>query len=297
MHAVAELFVLDLGDHLRRHLDTELHRQTLDALLLALGGSRRQLVDHILRHGDAGDVLVHVARHARRLERNDARHDVGLDARGIDLFKEALKDVQVKNTLGLDVHRAVFDLLAQLVDLQLDGVVHGRDGRALVELRCAAGDLVAAAVAVRLLHLREHFQDADGVEVIDRLTFAAVAHDGMVAGEREHRVDAERGGGENIAHDRHTVAVTAGHLEAGLNARLLQLDAKTKAGGFEAGGLHIGHVHAVYLAVQKLRRFHLLGKIIALRGRHLGGDAELAGLKCFFQDAHFLSPFRLMVLG
>ena len=74
------MLVFDLCDHFRCHLHAELHRKTLDALCLALFGSGSQAVDHLLRHGNAGDIFVHVARHARRLERNDASHDVGLDA-------------------------------------------------------------------------------------------------------------------------------------------------------------------------------------------------------------------------
>ena len=120
----------------------------------------------------------------------------------------------------------------------------------------------------------------------------------MVAREREHRVDAEGGGGEDIAHDRHTVAVTAGHLQNGLDARVLERDAQAKAGGLEAGGLHIGHVDAVDLAVQELGSFELLRKIITLRGRHFGGDAKFTGFKSLFQLTHnYFFPFKLIVLG
>ena len=124
----------------------------------------------------------------------------------------------------------------------------------------------------------------------------------MVAREREHRVDAEGGGGEDIAHDRHTVAVTAGHLQNGLDARVLERDAQAKAGGLEdnmkkviltgdrpTGRLHIGHVDAVDLAVQELGSFELLRKIITLRGGHFGSDAKFTGCKSLFQHTHIIS--------
>ena len=289
MDAVAQMLVLDLRDHLRCHLDAELHGNTLDTLFLALGCRCGKLVDHILRHRDAGDVFVHVPRHARSLERDDTSHDMRLDTGRVDLIQEALERFQIKNTLRLDVLRAVFDLLAQLVDLQLDGVIDRSDGSALVELRRAAGDLIAAAVAVRLLHLREHLQNADGIQIIDRLGFRTVADDGMVARQSQHRVDAEGRCGQNIAHDGHTVAVAAGHLQDRLDARILERDAQAEAGRLETGGLHIGHVDAVNLAVQELCSLQLLGKIITLRGGHFGGDAKFTGFKSLFQHTHIIS--------
>ena len=39
MYAVAQVFVFDLGNHFCGHLDSQLHRQALDALLLALSSS------------------------------------------------------------------------------------------------------------------------------------------------------------------------------------------------------------------------------------------------------------------
>ena len=54
-----------------------------------------------------------------------------LDTGRVDLIQEALERFQIKNTLRLDVLRAVFDLLAQLVDLQLDGVIDRSDGSPL----------------------------------------------------------------------------------------------------------------------------------------------------------------------
>ena len=62
-----------------------------------------------------------------------------------------LKRFEIKNALRLDVLRARVHLLAQLVDLQFNRVIDRGDGSALVELRRAAGNLVAAAVAVCLL--------------------------------------------------------------------------------------------------------------------------------------------------
>ena len=50
----------------------------------------------------------------------------------------------------------------------------------------------------------------------------------------------------------------------------------------EAAKLLNGKVHGVDLGGKQLAGFQLLGKIIALRGRHLGGHTEFAGFQCFF---------------
>ena len=65
-------------------------------------------------------------------------------------------------------------------------------------------------------------------------------------------------------------------------ARILERDAQAEAGRLETGGLHIGHVDAVNLAVQELCSLQLLGKIITLRGGHFGGDAKFTGFKSLF---------------
>ena len=57
----------------------------------------------------------------------------------------------------------------------------------------------------------------------------------------------------------------------------------------EAGKLLAPKVHAVNLAIEKLCRFQLLGKIITLRGGHLGGNAEFTGFKSLFQHTHIIS--------
>ena len=72
-------------------------------------------------------------------------------------------------------------------------------------------------------------------------------------------------------------------------ARILERDAQAEAGRLETGGLHIGHVDAVNLAVQELCSLQLLGKIITLRGGHFGGDAKFTGFKSLFQHTHIIS--------
>lgn len=63
MYAVAEMLVVNPGNHLCCHFDAELHRETLDTLFFALGGSRSQTINHILWDVDAEDILVHVFGH------------------------------------------------------------------------------------------------------------------------------------------------------------------------------------------------------------------------------------------
>ena len=104
----------------------------------------------------------------------------------------------------------------------------------------------------------------------------------MVACERENRINAEAGRGQNVCHNGHAVAVAAGHLQDRLHARVFKRDAKAEAGCLQRRGLHIRNVHGVNLRGKQLAGFQLLCKIIALRGRHLGGYAELAIFQCLF---------------
>ena len=113
-----------------------------------------------------------------------------LDPGGIDQIEEPLEGIEIEDAPRLNVHCTGLDLLTQFVDLQFNRVIDGGHGSTLIEMRRAAGQLVAAAVAVRLLHFRQHLQNTDGVGIIDRLAFRAVANDGVVAGEREHRINA-----------------------------------------------------------------------------------------------------------
>ena len=285
MDAVAELALLDLAAEVRGHLDARLHGQTLHALLLALGSCRGELGDLVVRNGDARHVLVHVLGHAGRLQRDDAGHDVHLDVGLGDLIHEGLQRLDGKDALGLDILRARIHLLLQLVDLQEDGLIHGSDGRALVEVG-RGGQIVAATVLAGGFHPGEHLQDAHGIQIEHGLGGLAVAHGGVVAGQSQHGVDAERRCGEHVAHDRHAGAIAAGHLNDGLQAVLLQRDAEAQRGRLQGRGLHVRHVHAVHNALQALCDLHFLGKIVALRGGHLSGDTKNATFQGLFKYAH-----------
>ena len=52
----------------------------------------------------------------------------------------------------------------------------------------------------------------------------------MVAGQRQYGVDAEGGGGQDIAHNRHPAAVPAGDLQNRLHPRLLEIRVPIMAG-------------------------------------------------------------------
>ena len=287
MDACAKVFGPDIGDELRRQVDAQL--AGLDAPLL---GTRQQ-VDLVQGHGDAGDVCVHELRHAGGFQGDDARHDGHIDARLLHGVQEPLQALGVENALGLDVLRTGVHLLLQLVDLQNHRLIDGGDAGTLEEPG-RGGQGIAAAVKPRLLHPGQHFQDADGIQIVDGLAVPAVADNRMVAGQRQDGVDAEGSGGKDVAHNGHAAPVPAGDLQNRLDARLLQVDAQAQGAGLQAGGLHIGDVDALDPASQDLGHLQLLGKITALGGRHLGGDGEFALLKGSFQLAHFFPSLRLM---
>ena len=104
----------------------------------------------------------------------------------------------------------------------------------------------------------------------------------MVAGQCQHGINTKGSCSQCVAHQCHTVTVTAGHLQNRLYASLLQLDAQTQTGCLQAGRLHIGDIDTVNLAPEQLSCFHLLGKIITLRRGHLSGNTKLTGFQRVF---------------
>jgi len=100
----------------------------------------------------------------------------------------------------------------------------------------------------------------------------------MISGEGKDGIDAEGGGGEYISHNRHAAAVPAGDLEDGLHPRLLEVDAQSQGGCFQARGLHIRHVDGMDLALQQPGGGQLLAEIGTLGRGHLRRDGERAAL-------------------
>ena len=131
MYAVAEMLVVNPGNHLCCHFDAELHRETLDTLFFAFGGSRSQTINHILRDVDAGDILVHVFSHTGGLQRDDAGHNVRLDPGAIDQIEEPLEGIEIEDAPRLNVHCTGLDLLTQFVDLNFNRVIVGGHGSTL----------------------------------------------------------------------------------------------------------------------------------------------------------------------
>ena len=292
MDTVAQLLFLDLTAQIGGHFNAGSCGQTLHALFLALCRCGSQLGDLIIRNRDARYVFIHVLRHARGLQRDDASHDVHLDVGLFNLIHELLQRFHGEDALRLHVLRARVYLLLQLVDLQEDGFINGRYRRALIEVR-RSGQRVATAIGAGFFHLGQHAQNAQRIQIEYGLGALAIANHGMIAGQRQHGIDAKRGCGQHIAHDRHAGTIAAGHLNDGFQTRVLQRDAEAQRGSLQGGGLHIGYVHAVYDALQALCNFHFMRKIAALRRSHFRGDTKYAIFKSLFKNAHAYTSFDI----
>jgi len=107
----------------------------------------------------------------------------------------------------------------------------------------------------------------------------------MVARQAEQVAHAERAGAEYVGLDRQTVAVAAGHLHDGLQARLYQERASRHAAQPHDGRLVVRHVHGIALAAQQtdLAPNHL--DVRALWRAHLGRNGKGAGGEDTFEVA------------
>ena len=149
---------------------------------------------------------------------------------------------------------------------------------------------VAAEVAARLE--RDHrAEQADGVEVVNRLGVAVVAHERVVAGERQHVLDAQDRRAQEVALQRQAVPVAADHLEDRLDAALDELGADRQRADAHDGGLDVGHVDGHHLLLHQVRAVHAVGDVGALGRADLAGDREFAGLEGFLELAHAFASF------
>ena len=83
-----------------------------------------------------------------------------------------------------------------------------------------------------------------------------VAHLGVVAGQAEDVVDAQRGSTQQFGLQGNTVTVTAGQLQNGGQTGILQSHTGGQAAHTHDGGLVIGYVDAMNFGQIFLRFFH-----------------------------------------
>ena len=112
-----------------------------------------------------------------------------------------------------------------------------------------------------------------------------VAEAHVVAGEAEDVPDAQDGGAEDVGLHGEAVPVAAGHLHDGLEAVLLGLMAGDHRADAHHGGLVVGDVDGVDVALEQVGLAGDDAAIGALRRSTLAGDGERARGEDLFEVA------------
>ena len=124
-----------------------------------------------------------------------------------------------------------------------------------------------------------------GIEIEHRLCVGLIARARIVPAQHQQIAQAERRRAEQIALQRETIAVAAGHLQHRLDPVLL----KDRRGRHRAKmGARAGAVGDIHRVGETLERQRLVEQILRLAGdrwRYFGGDDETAGLDCLFKLA------------
>jgi hypothetical protein len=242
----------------------------------------------------AEQLLAHPACRARGGDRRHADEDRQLEAELAQPCRIAANHARVHAELRLHEVRARLRLGEQALRIPVGRRVDRHVGGADDELQ-PAFDLGSGGQLVLGPHARRHRHEVAAVEVEHRLRLGLVAELGVVAGEHQDVVDAQRRGTDQIALQRKPVAVAAGHLEDRLEPALHE-----EMRGDEAGEVYlrtgaVGDVDRSSEAPERHRSLQELGGIGRHRRRDLRGNDEVtlpqAGLE-FASCAPFLRHGR-----
>ena len=124
-------------------------------------------------------------------------------------------------------------------------------------------------------------EEADGIQVEDRLGLGVVAQRRVVARQAQDVGDPEGGRAEQLALQAEPVAVAADHLQHRRQTGLLELDTGHQAAGAHDGGLDVRHVDADHSPPIELRLGEHVVQVAPLRRGHLARDEELSALDRF----------------
>ncbi len=259
----------DGADELRRHGHAlrPLVRGALEAL------------DDGLRDMDAPHVLVHVARHLRRLDEQDPRQHRLVEPRGDvprgGILREAARPSRrtdgphslheraqllgVEHRLCLEELRAAPDLGLELLHLHVQILRSGVGRRPDAERRLAGErfprHVVALGQPLRCLHER------GGVDVKNRLGLGMVSGLRVVAGQEEDVPDAEEGGPEEVRLQREAVAVATGDLEDRVRPGVQHRLGHRQGAGPHDGAGAVGDVDRVHQPLHPRHRSQDLGEV------------------------------------
>jgi hypothetical protein len=115
-------------------------------------------------------------------------------------------------------------------------------------------------------------------------------------GEAEDVVHPPAGGEEQVGLERHAVPVSAGHLQDGLTAVLLDEQAAAQGGVAHHRTLVVGDVQTDYDVLQEIDVVHQCLQIGAFGWSHLTCDNKSAGVQSFSQPRRHVSLLPQAIL-
>ena len=124
-------------------------------------------------------------------------------------------------------------------------------------------------------------QQGDGVQIKHRLGLGMVTQLGVVAGEAQNVVNAQHGGAQQIGLQGDAVPVTAGQLEDGVQARVLQHLTGSQRTQTHDGGLVISDVYEVDAGQVLLGLFHHAVNMNSFGRADLGSNYKFTVIKQF----------------
>ncbi len=262
---------LDLTD-----LVDDVHRD-LDALFLLVLGALHPAND-IVGDLQAGHEIFHVAGHAQRFRRRDAGQDVALfvQAEIADHLHEAGELLDIVDDLCLDEVGPALHLFGQAGGPELEGTGKGIGGATKEKAWFVALDLLTALEATLVAHGPGHAEELDGVHVEHPLGPRMVAELLVIAGEAKQVLEPQGGGAEDIGLHADPVAVPAGHLDHRLHPFRHDDGTGGDARHANDGGLTVGDVDRVHLALENVRLLPDHAGIARFRRSQFTGDRKMA---------------------
>jgi hypothetical protein len=193
------------------------------------------------------------------------------------LFHECPEASHVENQLGLNEIGSGHGFFLQVQRPDIDGL-RERIGRSADEQwRAAADDRFSALKATLVAHLLQHADQLRGIDVMHVLGARVIAMRLVIAGQAQHVLDAVRSRTEDVALDGQTVAIAASDLDYRLHTLVQHDEACADAAHAHDGGLVIGDVGGIDVALQQGRLPAHLIRIETLGRTDLAGHDEMPG--------------------
>ncbi len=222
--------------------------------LLVLGPL--QAPDHLVGDIQPRHEILHVTGHPQGTGRGHPgqNKEFFIKAEIANRRHEFGEPLHVVDNLGLDEIASVARLLGQAGGP--GGLVRsgeGVGGATQEEAGFMALDRLAALELFSVPHLAHHPQQLDGVHIEDPLGAGMVAELLVIAGKAEQIFQPQGRGPQDIALHPDPIAVAAGHLDNRLHPFRLGKESGSDTGHPHNGGLAVGDIDRINLALKQTR--------------------------------------------